>query len=173
MIALPDPTPSLSISDSTDAQTGWDWSECHSQSVSECQSAFFQKMPDSTIMTFSFSISISSYLGYLRFQRKAIEIIDLQDDGYHSSEICVYCEFGKYKSWNTAGVTEACKYTMHYLKKKRLSICIMWWKWKLVILFKALVRILNKDLLYLCATIKIYWVIVNFFVVFFSKKKGN
>lgn len=58
-------------------------------------------MPDSTIIIFSYSISISSYLGYLKFWRRAIENLDLQDDSYHCSEICVRCEFVKYKSWNT------------------------------------------------------------------------
>lgn len=98
--------------------------ECHSQSVSECQSAFIQKMPDSTLIIFSYSISISSYLGYLKFWRQAIENLDLQDDSYHCCEMCVYCDFVKYKSLNIAGFTEACNCVQHYCTET-------WWSdWK-------------------------------------------
>lgn len=86
-------------------------------------------MPDSTVIIFSYSISISSYLGYLKFWRQAIENLDLQDGGYRRSEICVRYEFVKYKSWNTAGFTEACNDVQHYLAKtSRFGSTFKLWK---------------------------------------------
>lgn len=57
---------------------------------------------------FSFSISISSYLDYLKVWRRAIERLDLQDDSYQHSAICRQRDLVKCKSRRTTGCNETC-----------------------------------------------------------------